>query len=206
MELIGLNGKKGAGKDTAGAYLVDAYGFGRISFAAPLKVSAAAALGIDPPLPETFESMKNDPNARITLMVKKPDEDDPGFYKMHTVVNITVREYLQFYGTEAHREVFGADFWTRILIDNLKPDGRYVITDARFENECGAVKEAGGQIIVIERDGSDLADTHASEAELPADLIDAVIPNNGSIEDLYTALDSYMERSGFPVADIASVA
>lgn len=178
--IIGLNGKKGSGKDTAGEYLVQNYGYKRVSFAAPLKVSAAASLGL-PPDPETFEEWKNDPNAVLILEIDGIEEK-----------RITVREYLQFYGTEGHRSVFGADFWTRQLIEALDPEEFYVITDARFVNECSAVRDAGGTIVVIEREGTDSTDTHASEEDLPLELVDTVLANNGTIEDLYGILDAYM--------------
>jgi hypothetical protein len=188
--IIGLNGKKGSGKDTAGAYLVAAHGYERLSFAAPLKVSAAASLGL-PPDPETFEEWKNNPEARVQLLIYPAattrDEDDA-----EVVVDISVREYLQYYGTEGHRDVFGADFWTRQLIEALDPEKRYVITDSRFVNECGAVRDAGGVIVVIQRDSAESADTHASEESLPDELVDTVLYNNGSIEDLYKTLDAYM--------------
>lgn len=180
MELIGFNGKKGSGKDTAGKYLVEQYGYERLSFATDLKRSAAAALGL-PAEETTFEQWKNNPNARIILQVDGVE-----------IVNISVREYLQFYGAEAHRDIFGADFWTRILIDNLEPHGRYVITDARFVNECTAVRAVTGTIVVIERDGTDSDDTHASEAALPDDLVNTTLYNNGTIIDLHGMLDAYM--------------
>ena len=181
MVLIGLNGKKGSGKDTAGEYLCAHYDFECLSFAEPLKVSAAAALGFDPPAWDTFEEWKNNPDARIVVVIDGIEEK-----------SITVREFLQFYGTEAHRNVFGADFWTKQLLDRLDPHGRYVITDARFVNECSAIKDAGGTIILIERPGTDAEDAHASEAPLPDELIDTTINNNGTVADFHRTLDAYM--------------
>jgi hypothetical protein len=182
MELIGLNGKKGSGKDTAGAWLVEEHGFERLSFAAPLKESAAACFDIDP---SVWETLKNDPDACVTVATRIHGE--PGI-----VGCVTVREFLQRYGTEAHRDIFGADFWTRQLIDRLDPDGKYVVTDARFENECQAIQDAGGAIVVIKRPGTDADDAHASEADLPEKLIDTVLYNHGTIEDLHETLDIYL--------------
>lgn len=186
MELIGLNGQKSSGKDTAGTYLTEKYGYQRLSFALDLKRSAAAALGLPADnAEEFFDGLKNNPNARIRLVVIEDDGTET------VLVDISVREYLQFYGTEAHRDIFGADFWTRILVDRLEPDGRYVITDSRFVNECTAVRNVGGRIIVIKRDGTDDGDTHASEEDLPDELVDTVLYNNGTIADLHKTLDSY---------------
>ncbi len=174
MTVIGLAGLKGSGKDLAGAYLVERYGFVRKSFAEPLKESAAAALNV--PV-EWFETDKNDPNAKVIY--------DRG----NETVVLTVREYLQRYGTEAHRDVFGKGFWTDQLISQL--DGtNVVITDMRFLNETQAVKDAGGYTFLIDRPAvKGSGDTHASEELPPDDLIDYVVKNEGSIQDLYDALD-----------------
>lgn len=176
--IIGLNGKKGSGKDTAGAYLATAYGYTRLSFAEPLKRSAAAVLDIDP---ERFETAKNDPTAYVEY-----------FDGAH--VRITVREYLQRYGTEAHRDVFGPSFWTDMLLARVAadPEPNFVVTDARFENECRALRGIGGVIVEIVREGMDYADAHASEAELPRDLVDYRMYNSGTIPELYAKLDHYL--------------
>lgn len=196
--IIGLNGKKGSGKDTAGAYLVEQYGYERASFAAPLKSSAAASLGL-PPDPETFEEWKNNPDARVILTVDGIEE-----------VNISVREFLQFYGTEGHRNIpiFGQSIWTVGLLNTLDPEKKYVITDARFVNECTAVREAGGTIIVIDRPGTDGGDSHASEDDLPAELVDTVLYNGSDLAHLYSSLDAYMEitaASDEPLSAVGSL-
>lgn len=199
MRLIGFNGKKGSGKDTAGAYLVERYGFERMSFAAPLKVSAAASLGILCPDAASavalWDEWKNDPTARIRLTVTERDADGHAITDID-FLNISVREYLQFFGTEGHREVFGEDFWTKQALDSLDPDGSYVFTDSRFENECAALRDAGGVIINIDRDGVDMADAHASETPLPDELVDTVLYNHGTIEELHRTIDAYMSLSG----------
>jgi hypothetical protein len=182
--LIGLAGRKGSGKDTAGAYLMERYGFVRASFAAPLKDSAAALF--DVPV-EVWESAKNDPTARVIL--------DYGNWTK----SMTVREMLQRYGTEAHRGVFGEDFWTKQLLDGLVSSGvldteNVVITDMRFLNETQATKDAGGFTVLIDRPATDDGDTHASEVLPPDDLIDFTVENDSSIADLYRVLDFMVEE------------
>lgn len=181
--VIGLNGLKESGKDTAGKYLVERYGFTRLSFAALLKQSAAAALGIDP---ELWETWKNDPDAVLTLTVGGV-----------VIVQITVREYLQRYGTEAHRDIFGEDFWRKALWASLPEsdgtDRRYVITDARFEDELSDVVRKDGLNIRILREAVEgTGDTHASEAVADADLIDFYVRNNGTMDELYEQLDTIL--------------
>lgn len=179
--IIGLTGYKGSGKDTVGAYLVERFGFIRESFADPLKISAAALFDIDP---AHFEADKNDDATLVTYQ-------GGGVY-----VEMTVREMLQRYGTEAHRGVFGDDFWTRQLIEKLviiDKGNDVVVTDSRFENETKGLRQIGGIIVrVIRPDVEGGADTHASEIQVPEELVDITIVNDGSIADLHEAIDEML--------------
>jgi hypothetical protein len=185
MILIGLAGAKGSGKNTVGDYLEREFDFKQLSFAAPLKESAAACLGVDA---EVWERTKNDPEAYVVLQREAPDfRGDVDRHRMYTEVlaQVTVREFLQRYGTEAHRDIFGEDFWTKGLgLANLE-DGRYVITDMRFENETTEVIRCGGTTLYIDRDTGTGTDSHASEVPPPEHLIDEHIDNNGTMEELY---------------------
>ena len=75
----------------------------------------------------------------------------------------------------------------------------WIITDVRFPNEAKAIKDRGGIVIRVERKPFNRAggmegnkqfskqieeDTHPSETALDGYEFDAVIDNNGSIEDL----------------------
>lgn len=172
--LIGLHGRKQAGKDTvcsriahvmAGVLEVE-----RVAFADRLYASAAAALGVKV---EQLNAWKTDPDVAIQVRDYGGDPYDPDLH-----ANITVREYLQRYGTEAHREVFGFDFWVEQV--PLEHDRRIVVvTDVRFENEARAVRRAGGYVVqVVGPLWVEAAeDAHASEKPLTLDLIDDAIAN-----------------------------
>lgn len=176
--IIGLSGKKGVGKNTAGDYLVEQHGFVQLSFAAALKQSAGALFGIDS---AEWDRLKNS-NSRVEIW-----EDGINLR------SISGRVFLQRYGTEAHRAVFGDDFWVDQLLSRLDPEWDYVITDARFENECAAIRTRGGITIYIERDTGAPADDHPSEQPPSEDVIDAILGNNGSYLDLYRQLDEVVE-------------
>lgn len=187
MQLIGLKGLKGAGKDAVADYLVERYGFTKLSFARPMKGSAAACLGAGND-PLFFEEMKNNPNARIKLEVDGV-----------TIIDISVREYLQFFGTQGHRQIpeFGENVWVDMLGFQLTDeDGKYVMPDSRFENECKAIRDNGGTVIQIIRDAVVDGDAHESEAPIDPALIDTDLFNNGTLEDLYATVDAYMAISG----------
>lgn len=178
---IGLAGRKGSGKDTIADYLVANHGFDKLSFARPLKLSAAALLDIDA---ADFEVTKNDPKATVTTRYTLPG--GRSIYRQQTV-----REFLQRYGTEAHRDIpeFGNSVWTNMLLTKLKPGGRYVIADSRFTNECRALYLEGGVVCYVERPSTDdLSDAHASEAKPDVQFF-AEILNDGSLEKLYECGD-----------------
>lgn len=110
-------------------------------------------------------------------------------------LGITGRVFLQHYGTEAHRDVFGHDFWTRVVLPNPVAAnwGRadvdemadfLVITDVRFPNEADHIHDCGGQVWKIDRPTVAKGDGHASEKPLAPEYLDVVIDNSGTLDDL----------------------
>lgn len=173
--LFGLHGFKTAGKDAfyQRALFMWPEKVSRVAFADKLYESAAGALGV------TVDELlvwKNDPSMLITIetdWAEKPRQ-------------ITFRQYLQFYGTEAHREVFGDSFWVdQVLGDEAyrwatDPDNLVCVTDCRFPNEAEAVRTKGGVVVKIigPPEVEHRTDMHASENPLPDDLIDYYIDNS----------------------------
>ncbi len=117
--------------------------------------------------------------------------------------------YLQSSGTEAHRDVFGLDFWIDATLPRWDGMGHteegifgldqgrdlLFITDVRFANEAERIKEWGGEIWHVVRDSVNEGDMHASEQTLPEEYIDMTIDNNGSLRDLrMTVLKSLMVK------------
>jgi hypothetical protein len=173
--LIGFAGNAGAGKDTAGAHLRDAFGFELRSFAAPLKRSVAALLGVSV---GDLERWKNVP----AILVEVIDREASRVPR----VSMTVREFLQRYGTEAHREVFGDAFWVNQSLSST-PLEDVAFTDVRFANEARAIRRYGGAVVWIER--TEPVNSHVSEAGLSAGTIDFVVENRGTVDELRARLD-----------------
>ena len=180
--LLGLTGKKQAGKDTAFRVLRELFGserVRRVAFAEKLYASAAAALGVTV---EQLNEWKINPNVRI-VVTEIVEDEDAELKRFNTLRSLDVRQYLQLYGTEAHRDIFGDDFWVDQLekeFDNHDVgDSIVVVTDTRFANEAYRILHRGGQVIrivgpdAVEKSG----DTHASETSLPPSLIDAYVSN-----------------------------
>ena len=188
MKIIGLTGRARAGKDTTATAIQQwcrEHGIWseRLALADPLKASAAAALGVKGTLDEAVafcEGLKH--HGRITVA-----------FAPSSRLELSGREYLQNYGTEAHRDVFGERFWTnvaRVRLDDLAEEGVEVaiITDVRFDNEAEFVHDVGGEVWQVLRPaGVDEITTgleHTSEAGVSAHLLDQQIRNFDSIEAL----------------------
>ncbi len=165
--LIGLTGRAQAGKDTAYKVMADRYlvvrNVQRRAFADLLYRSAAAALGV---AVEDLHDWKTDPT--VTIEVRNLDSEP--------LVRRTTRNLLQRYGTEAHRDIFGADFWVDALDLTHGPDDLVVVTDVRFPNEAQAITKAGGHVVRVEGPYTG-DDDHASEQPIPDNLVDYVLDN-----------------------------
>lgn len=158
--LIGLIGRKRAGKDTFAAG-IEPLGFTRYAFADKLK---ATLLDVNPWVKieqdETYIS---------------PWLPDPDFVRLQNLVALTgweaakelreVRRLLQEHGVAIRKHV-GEDVWlSAVMEDVLRDPGPAVVTDVRFHNEADAIEAHGGVLVRVTRDVPG-ADNHVSETEL----------------------------------------
>lgn len=195
--LIGMNGKKQAGKDTAYMRLLYLYGTGdsavlveRRSFADKLYESTARALGCS--IAELYE-WKLDPNIRIEVYRYQAKKQAVRGGRRIRVLG-DFRGLLQRYGTEAHREIFDDDFWVKAVdLTTESDDDIVVVTDVRFPNEAQAIKDAGGYVVrlVGPPEIEDAGDAHASEVPLEDELVDFTIDNSHR-DDGFAELDDQL--------------
>jgi hypothetical protein len=186
MTVIGLTGLKGSGKDTIAAHLIKSYGFERRAFADKLKESAAALLKLEP---QHFEVLKNSPDILLAIGSFKQD----GMFEM--IVSQSTREFLQRYGTESHRDVFGQDFWVNQLLpmDGFYTDRNVVITDVRFVNEADRIHALKGYVVRVVRTLFNAeSDLHASEQEQLSIKSDYELDNTGYLWELPRKIDLMM--------------
>jgi len=198
VPLIGITGKMGSGKDSVFERLDALYPgmFVRMSFAAKLKESVAALFDVTL---EQLEEWKRDE----MVFVKVEDMGAPGGSiggecrcdEGRVAPPMTIREILQRYGTEAHRDVFGSDFWVHQGLRDYDSDEYSAIavaTDVRFPNEAQAIKDRGGEIWKVVGPDNDTGD-HPSEAGISPSLIDRTIDNRVR-DDGYDLLDSKLKQ------------
>jgi hypothetical protein len=205
--IIGFVGFIGSGKGTAGDILKD-LGFIPISFAGLVKDVTAVMFDWPRHLLEgdTDESR---------LFRETPD----AYWSSKQGYDFTPREALQKIETECGRDVFHKDFWILALEKQIDKNKNYVITDVRFPNEIEWIQKEEGFVIEIQRGDNPfwydkLTDTlfdkskteymstfdvHYSEWAWVGEEIDAIILNNGTVEDLknniVVVLTNYLGKS-----------
>jgi hypothetical protein len=90
---------------------------------------------------------------------------------------MTIREVLQFMGTEIFRKMYDT-VWVDALIRRIEKDKPQLalVCDVRFDNEIVLLKKAGAIILGLERDIFKSKDTHASE-QVNLQLCNKIIQN-----------------------------
>ena len=195
--IIGICGFIGSGKDTVADYLVNFHEFRRESFAATLKDAVAAVFGWDRVLLE----------GRTKEAREWRESVDTWWAERLDMPTLTPRWVLQYWGTEVCRRAFHDDIWIASLENKIRNSkDNVVISDCRFPNEIQSIKNAGGQIVWVQRgELPDWYDTaisanagnnwaiqdlkmrkiHASETAWVGTQFDTVLDNNNTIDALY---------------------
>ncbi len=142
MDLIGLVGLKGSGKDTVGQFFEQQYGYTTISFADSLKDCVCAIFGWDRTMIEG-----RTPKSRAWR-----EQNDPWWAERLGLDFFSPRIAMTSFGTDVMRHHFRDDIW--ILNTERKVnavDGPVVITDARFPNELDMIRRLGGLVCRVKR-------------------------------------------------------
>lgn len=197
MNLIGISGLAGSGKDTIANILLKNDGFISLAFADPIKRFAADLWGFSKEQLWGASQNRNKHDLRYPM-----GEND----------YLTPRKVLQYIGNDCARALdesvwirYAINVSNRLLTENgldYTFDGGLIknlnnskfkcviITDCRYHDERVAVKQIGGKLIKVIRPGSGLVGdfaTHRSEAEMSTintEIFDFVINNSGTLQDL----------------------
>ena len=202
QQIIGVVGFIGSGKDTVADYLVNFHEFRRESFANTLKDAVSSVFGWDRVMLEGRTKEARDWREQV----------DPWWSERLAMPTLTPRWVLQYWGTEVCRKSFHDDIWIASLENKLRNSkDNIVISDCRFPNEISSIRNSGGKIIWVQRGitphwydvalqankGVESAKRflekegiHASETSWIGTQFDAVVDNNGTIDQLYTQAKS----------------
>lgn len=203
MELIGLTGLAGSGKDTVGEYFHNKYGYTTISFADTLKDCLSVIFGWD----------RKKLEGRIPTDREWREQVDEWWANKLEIPHFTPRFAMTHFGTEVMRNCFHDEIWVHTTERKIsQSEGPIVITDVRFPNEIVMVRKFGGTIFRVKRGDEpkwgkfaisalkgdpkavialkEVFRVHESEWLLYGEIPDAVIYNNSDLESLYQQCDS----------------
>lgn len=159
--VIGLHGKAGSGKDTVADYMVQNYGFTKLSFAGPLKSAVCELFALDPGV---FENR----------ILKEQVVEDWGK---------SPRWLAQWLGADILRNQIDEAIFVKNMVRRIGERDRVVISDVRFANEADMVHELGGRVWKLDA-GARLGASshigteegaHITEKELPLELVDTIV-------------------------------
>jgi len=175
MNIIGLTGLAGTGKDTAAEYFIE-QGYAPWAFAAPIRNALIYGFGLS-------EEYFDDRVLKETVI-----ED----------IGKSPRELMQLFGTDFARNMLGNDIWVKVnghILNQffIAPENAdvvgLVLTDVRFDNEAEYIKSKGGIIVEITRPNTSAVANHVSEQGIDRELIDVSVPNDGDIALLHINME-----------------
>lgn len=223
--IIGMCGAARSGKDTVAGFLADLWQAqnpnGKVHFikiSAPLKAYLRDLFGWTEE--HTDGALKDVPDTRYPdegkIHVFTRSKDDGSIFVCHCgaevhasatlkrepgecVTYLTPRKAMQWLGGEFTEATFPAIYALRAAREAAewcwRPDHLAIVTDCRYMRDIQAVKNAGGVVIQVHRDGVGLsgqAAEHMGEVARTTkkfqSLVDHHIDNDGSLEELRLAV------------------
>lgn len=139
--IIAICGLQGSGKDTIGSYLINKYGFTKLSFAGVLKDIVSILFGWDR---DMLEGATQESRAWR-------EQVDPWWSDKLGMGNLTPRYVLQYFGTDLFRTHFHPDIWVIAVERQLAKYSNCVITDCRFPNEIEMLRASGATVVKVTR-------------------------------------------------------
>lgn len=184
VRIIGLLGNKGSGKDTAGNYLVEKYGYKRYAFADPIKEIARHLFNLNDE--QLYGGKKEEIDERWNLNPRTIFQRIGTEFGQYTIFNIFPELKEKFNTRQLWTHHF--NLW---LKDEIKKNKNIniVITDVRFAHEIEEIKKQGGEIIKISNPKLKKIDKHISEIEIITLKYDDKILNSKDLNYLYKQLD-----------------
>jgi hypothetical protein len=192
---IAVVGPMHSGKTTLAHLVVERLGYTRLALADPVKDAVEWAcnqfiafnLGYFPDRQDALGMHGAPP-----ILIDRQEIED---------AKHVFRPILQWWGTEFARQYLKNDrVWIEMFLDRLRHTiGPVVTDDVRFPNEAQALRDVGFRIVRIVRPEEDRLDSigsqqtmgelsHASEIALNAIVPDTTITNDGTVDELFTAL------------------
>lgn len=196
--ILGISGKAGSGKDTVADILCKYYGYKKRSFADPIK--EIASLGLSLPLEDFYDHEEKEREQDIFISreitqyllsaLQMKFGELPNLNRLEELLHRksfnSIREFLQWFGTDFCRNNIDQNIWILIAKKNLDPSSLFIFPDVRFENEAKVIHSLSGFNMLITGRDKDLGDasSHVSEKVLSISNFDFVIKNDKCLSSL----------------------
>lgn len=183
-QVIGLNGEAGSGKSEAAQELIDEHGFTLVKFAGPLKAMLRAfytEVGLD------------------VDMVERKIEGDLKEQPCSHLCGKTPRHAMETIGTEWGRDLIGQDLWIKAWRNRVSSEEGPVVTDdVRFDNEADEITGQCGIVLkLLPKEVRRKKSKHAAEKGITGNRVEAVIKNDGTVEDLRSRISTFYTGFNF---------
>jgi hypothetical protein len=176
--ILGIAGYARVGKDTTADFLVTNHGFKKMSFADPMR---EALLRLNPLITISGNYVELATAVRLS-----------GWEELKTL-SPDVRPLMQRLGTEVGRNMFGQNFWVDLALKEAQKHENVVFADVRFQNEAQAIKDLGGEVWRVEREGYLPANDHISEHDMDDFSFDYIIRNDYDLNVLESLTNHLMD-------------
>lgn len=176
--VIALTGAKGAGKDTVANLMKEMYpqiNVSSVAFADPIKTKIMKIFNLRSV--EEYDLLKRSDvhwGEKFTLV--------PGRHVCREI-GMLMRSY-----SDTQFNDYVADFI------NKQEGGVVVVTDMRFDNEYTLMRDLGAAIVKVKNERVSEEDMHITERGFDDGLVDYVIPNHGTYDELRSAIGTMMEK------------
>ena len=169
MKLIAICGPAGSGKSTLARHYFSHLGYQVKAFAEPIKEML-----------RTFLKYQALDDAMIDRMLYLDLKETPSEYFRGK----TPRHALQTLGTEWGRDLIDPKLWVTAWEHSIQGKDRVLVDDLRFLSEAQKIKDLGGYIIKLSREGVS-SGTHPSEREYLLIQEDLHIDNSGAMDFMF---------------------
>ena len=193
MKIFALSAWKGSGKDMVADYLVQNYGFKRVSFADPLKDTVAQKFNLDRASLDD-QAQKELPLKNMPVQPKDAFSQSLSSFMIGEFVfadgtkfnptsgvrydvNLVKREYAQLYWTRralcilegSSCRTADSNHWVKQAVAKMSPGGLYVIADLRYTSELDALNTAAPNTVIATRIDRFLASESSDPSERDLD-------------------------------------
>lgn len=199
--LLALSGYGGVGKDSLADALIEEHGFMKYAWADTLRIAAGimnpiVGIYLDGELVNDYYSLERVGYSSIRIVRYNDALEEDGYTAAKAKYPL-FREFLQLLGTDVGRNLISDDVWVDATIARIARDGNMsddiVLTDTRFPNEADAVRQRGGYVVRMIREGVGPVNNHPSETSLDDYHFDSTLYNNGTLAGLSVLATSLVE-------------